>query len=188
MHSPQTEKKFVDDGIGINHQAVMHDDFILVGPADDPGNIKVARNIIEAYQRIASQQQNFLSRGDDSGANKKELFLWNQAGIHPYGSDWCIESGAGMAATLKMAQQSNAYMIMDRASFLVRNNGGSKLIIEDPINLSNIYSIIAVNSEMNNQVNTNGANDLIDWLISPTGQDASAGFIHNGQQLYQSIR
>ncbi len=128
-----------------------------------------------------------LSMGH-SGDVDKELSLWKQAGIDPCGSDWYIESGASMAATLKIAQNKNAYIIIDRATFVVRNDGGSRLILEDPINLSNIYSIIAVNPERNSMVNINGANNLIDWLVSPAGQDVITGYVYKGQQLYQSTR
>lgn len=188
VHFPPAEKQFVDDGYGINHQTVMRNDYIVAGPADDPGNIVSAGNIIEAFQRIARNQHLFVSRGDDSGTNKKEISLWKQAGIDPYGTEWYMESGVGMAASLEMAQKKVAYVLIDHATFVVGHEEGFTLLLEDPINLSNFYSVIAVNPDKNSGVNLDGANDFIEWLISPTGQETIAAYSHKGQQLYKPTR
>lgn len=188
VHSPPAEKKFIEQGYGINRQTVMRNDFVLVGPSNDPGDIASASNIFEAFQRIASKELLFVSRADDSGTNKKELSLWKQAGIDPYGADWYYESGVGTAASLLLAQEENAYMMIDRATFEVRNSEGIKIILKDPINLFNPYSVIAINPEKVKGVNDEGVNKLIDWLISKEGQKLIEAYAHRGEQLYFSAR
>lgn len=184
VHSPPAEKKFVEQGYGINHRTVMLNDFVLVGPISDPGKVSSASDVIEAFKLIASKELIFVSRADDSGTNKKELSLWKQAGIDPYGTDWYLESGAGMAASLLMAEKEGAYMMIDRATFQVRRAGGFKLLLEDPVNLSNPYSVIAVNPEKIQGVNSEGANKLINWLVSEEGLALIATYEYRGQQLY----
>jgi tungstate transport system substrate-binding protein len=188
VHSPPAENKFIEQGYGINRQTVMRNDFVLVGPGNDPGGIATASNIFEAFQRIASKELLFVSRADDSGTNKKELSLWKKAGIDPYGADWYHESGAGMAESLLLAQQENAYMIIDRATFEVRHGEGIRVILEDPINLFNPYSVIAVNPEKVKGVNDVGVSKLIDWLVSKEGQELIEAYTHRGQQLYFPTR
>jgi len=188
VHSPPAEKQFVEQGYGINRQTVMRNDFVLVGPIGDPGNIASASNIIDAFQVIARKKLPFVSRADDSGTNKKELSLWRQAEIDPYAADWYLESGVGMADSLLMAQEEGAYLIIDRATFEVRHDGSSKLLLEDSVNLFNPYSVIAVNPERNEGVNIEGANKLIDWLSSEEGQALIAGYSYRGKQLYFPLR
>lgn len=184
VHSPPAEMNFVAQGYGINRQTVMRNDFVLVGPTDGPGNIAAADNILQALQMIAKQGLRFVSRGDDSGTNKKELSLWERAGIDPYGSDWYLETGVGMAASLLIAQEEQAYMIIDRATFEVRHGEGIGLLLKDPVNLSNPYSVIAVNPDRNAGVNLKGANEMINWLVSREGQGLIESYTHRGQQLY----
>lgn len=188
VHSPQAEQKFVNEGYGLRHQRVMLNDFVLVGPENDLDKISSARNVLDAFRLIAKGQHLFVSRGDDSGTHKKELSLWKQADITPYGSDWYLEIGADMLTSLKIAQQKNAFTIIDRATFVVRHGKKFKILVEDPVNLSNPYSVIAVNPAKNTGINLEGASSLIDWLISPAGQQAIAQFNHNGQQLYQPLK
>jgi len=184
VHSPPAEKQFVEQGYGVNRQTIMRNDFVLVGPVNDPGNIASASNIIEAFQRIAWKKQPFVSRADDSGTNKKELSLWRQADVDPYGTDWYLESGVGMADSLILAQEEGAYVMIDRATFEVRHGGSSSLLLEDPVNLFNPYSVIAVNPDRNKGVNIEGANKLIGWLSSEEGQALIADYMYSGQQLY----
>lgn len=188
VHSPEAEKKFVEAGYALDHQTFMRNDYILAGPAEDPGRIATTGDIIEAFRAIFNQQQRFVSRGDDSGTHKKELSLWREAGIDPYGADWYIETGTGTAASLEMAQQAKAYTLIDRASFLVRHAEGFGIVLEDPRNLSNPYSAITVYPEDNHGVNVEGARALIRWITSEEGQKAIASYTHDGFQLYQPTR
>jgi tungstate transport system substrate-binding protein len=188
VHSPEAEKKFVDEGYALNRQTFMRSDFILAGPEADPGHIAAADNIIDAFQAIFHAGQPFVSRGDDSGTNKKELSIWKEAGIDPYGSDWYIETGTGMAASLEVAELNNAYILLDRATFLVRHTEGFGIILEDPAHLSNPYSSITVAAEMHEGVNLEGARTLNRWITSEEGQRAIASYTHDGVQLYQPTR
>ena len=188
VHSPRSEKKFVDEGYGINHHQVMRNDFVLVGPESDPAGISSASDVADALKKIANSQLVFVSRADDSGTNKKELLVWQLADIDPVGNDWYLETGTGMAATLKMAEAENAYLLIDRATFSVRQEKGLKILLEDSENLSNPYSVIAVNPAKNSNINHLAATRLISWLISTEGQQAIAGFKHDGQQLYYPVR
>ncbi len=184
VHSPPAEKQFIEQGYGINRQTVMRNDFVLVGPGSDPGIIGSSRNIIEAFQLIASKGLLFVSRADDSGTNKKELSIWQQAKVDPYGTDWYLESGLGTAASLALAQQEGAYIMIDRATFEVRHDEGVRIILEDPVRLFNPYSVIAINPGKIKGVNNEGANRLIDWLVSREGQDLIRSYAHRGRQLY----
>lgn len=187
VHSPPAEKKFMDQGYGVHRKTVMRNDFILVGPADDPGKIASADDILQAFQMIAAKGLPFVSRADDSGTNKKELLLWEKAGIDPYGNDWYLESGQGMAASLEMAEGEAAYMMIDRATFEVRHGRGFKVLLEDPGNLSNLYSVIAVNPKRYKTVNYEGAKELIDWLVSKEGQALISDYTPRGTPLYLPI-
>jgi tungstate transport system substrate-binding protein len=184
VHSPAAEKKFIEEGLGINHQTIMRNDFVIAGPVDDPGKIVFAADVFETLRIINRQQLMFVSRADDSGTHKKELALWKNTQIDPYGQHWYLESGTGMAATLKIAQQANAYLMIDRATFLVRGNQKLKILKEDPVNLANPYSVIAINPAKQNNINLTGAKEFISWLISNKGQQAIAAYQHQGMQLY----
>lgn len=188
VHSPKSEKKFVEEGFGINYHQVMRNDFVLVGPQQDPAGVSSAGNIENAFRKMAASQHRFVSRADDSGTNKKELSLWKNTGIDPVGTDWYLEVGAGMATTLKIAETENAYLVIDRATFNVRQQKGLKILLEDPVNLSNPYSIIAVNPAKHSSANHVAALNLINWLISSDGQQAIAEFTHNGHQLYFPVK
>ncbi len=188
VHSPEAEKKFVDEGYAFDRQTFMRNDFILAGPKADPGQIGVSDNIFEAFQALFNLRQPFISRGDDSGTNKKELSIWKEAGIDPYGSDWYLETGTGMAASLAIAQQNNAYILIDRATFLVRRTEGFGIIVQDPEHLSNPYSSITVDAKIHDGVNLEGARTLNRWITSEEGQKAIASYTHDGVQLYRPTR
>lgn len=185
VHSPKAEQKFVDDGFGINHKTVMHNNFVLAGPSDDPARIANASDAFEALKRIQQTQQQFVSRGDDSGTNKKEIGLWQQMmDDYPAGEDWYLETGTGMAKSLATANEQNAYILIDKATFMVRKYPNQSLLLEDNKNLSNPYSVIAVNPDKFKHINAEGAITFIDWLSGPDGQQAIAGFIFDNEQLY----
>jgi len=184
VHSPASEKKFVDEGFGVRHKTVMRNDFVLAGPVNDPAQISTEKNILDAFEKIAAKQQLFVSRGDDSGTNKKEISLWDATGTDPVGEDWYLETGQGMGGSLKTAQQNGAYIMIDRATFVVRHDESYKIIVEDAGNLSNPYSVIAVDPSKQEGINFQGAINFIEWLDSPEGKGIIASFKHNNQQLY----
>ena len=186
-HSPADEEKFVTAGQGVKRRVIMRNDLILVGPGMDPAGVASASSAQEALKKIANGGFMFASRGDDSGTNKKERLLWEAINTDPYGEDWYLETGAGMATTLKIARENRAYTLIDRATFMVRNTGEYAILLQDPDGLSNPYSVIATNPASHKNINFIAASRLIDWLTSPEGQGYIADFRHNGEQLYQPL-
>lgn len=184
VHSPAAERKFVDQGYGIKRHLIMRNDFILAGPRQDPASLAKANSVVKALQQIQSSSSPFISRGDESGTNKKERSLWKLAGIDPYGSDWYIESGTGMSDSLKLAEQHSAYLLIDRATFLVQQSKELKILFEAPNHLANPYSVIAVSPEKHPTTNHSSANSFIKWLLSEQGQLAIQSYRPNDQQLY----
>lgn len=187
VHSPASEKKFVLDGFGVKRHTVMRNDFIIAGPVHDPANITGSTDVFQALKTIAAKPAPFVSRADDSGTNKKELSIWKTTGIDPVGEDWYLESGTGMGNTLKMAENHNAYLLIDRATFAVLHQKNLKILLEDPQNLSNPYSVIAVNPGISGDINSKAASNLIDWLRSEKGKRAISSFQYNGLQLYHPV-
>lgn len=157
-HSPAAEKKMVDDGNGIERTLVMHNDFIIIGPASDPSGVKATTSLEEAMRAIATGKAQFISRGDDSGTNALELKLWKAYTIEPAGQAWYEESGQGMGATLQIANQKAAYTISDRGTFLAqRANLDLEILSEGDAGLLNVYHVIVVNPEKHTKVNAAGA-------------------------------
>src|SRR5574341_1005880 len=176
VHAPASEKTYMEGGFGAERYLVMHNDFIIVGPAYDPAGIKGMTTAVEALKKIAAAAAPFVSRGDDSGTNKAELALWKQAGITPEG-DWYIESGQGMGATLKVAGEKAAYTLSDRATYLATKEGlGLDILIEGDNALLNVYHVITVNPAKWPKVNNEGAGAFAQFLISPEIQKMIGGF------------
>jgi len=167
VHAPSAEKEFMTKGHGRHRLPVMHNDFFLVGPPEDPVHIKGTSEAAAALKAIAQARALFLSRGDDSGTHKKEKTLWEKAGISPQGS-WYMEAGQGMGATLRIADQKNAYTLVDRGTFLtLKKTLRLVILVEgDPI-LQNFYSVIEVDFTRHLKVNSEGAKIFADFLISP---------------------
>ena len=163
VHSPEAEQEFMDGGHGVSREAVMHNDFIVVGPGDDPAGINGAGTAAEAFTRIAKAEAPFASRADGSGTNTKELSLWEAAGIEPKGS-WYIETGQGMGETLTIASQKQAYTLSDRGTFLATDNLDLELLNEGGEDLLNPYHVIVVEGE---GVNRECAQEYPDWIVSP---------------------
>ena len=183
-HSPKTEEKMIKDGYGIERHLLMKNEFILVGPLNDPAGISKSKNIITALQSIAQQQAPFISRGDDSGTHKKELYIWKMANIEPYGN-WYIETGSGMGEALKEADKNQSYILTDNGTWLaLRKKLNLKAIVTGDEQLSNPYSIIIVNPVKYPQVNHKGAKAFIDWILSPAGQQIIRDFKIDGMQLF----
>jgi tungstate transport system substrate-binding protein len=166
VHARAQEDAFVASGDGINRQDVMYNDFIIIGPANDPAGIKGLK-AAEAFAKIAQTGSRFVSRGDQSGTNTKELAIWKVAGIEPKG-DWYISAGQGMGAVLTMANEQLAYTLSDRATYLARTLKGIDLVIlcEGDPDLLNRYGVIAVNPAKHPNVNSELANKFIDWITS----------------------
>jgi tungstate transport system substrate-binding protein len=181
-HSPEAEGKFVQEGHGLDRHGVMYNDFVIVGPADDPAGVKNAGNSGEALSRIAEANAAFLSRGDDSGTHKKERELWKNAGISPAGS-WYIEADQGMGVLLATAAAKRAYALTDRATFYAHAHDLVILFEGDP-SLRNEYSVIAVNPEKHPGVNHDLAKKLIDYLVGDEGQKVVADFKIRGTQVF----
>jgi tungstate transport system substrate-binding protein len=176
VHSPTSEKTFMDNGFGSERTLVMHNDFIIVGPEADPAGIKGKATAAEAFQKIAAAQAPFISRGDDSGTHKMELAIWKKAGITPEG-DWYQESGQGMGATLKIASEKAAYTLSDRATYLANQDTLALVIlVEGDTALLNIYHVIVVNPEKWPKINNEGAKAFAAFLVSEEGQDMISQF------------
>jgi tungstate transport system substrate-binding protein len=170
-HSPDAEKQFMDGGNGTRRELVMHNDFIIVGPAKDPAGIKSATDINDAMKRMAASNTPFISRGDDSGTNALELKLWQAAGINPKGQGWYQESGSGMGQTLQIASDKAGYTIADRATYLnLKKNLSLDILVENKPSLLNVYHVIQVDPKKSPKVNGEGAQAFIEWLISPATQ------------------
>jgi tungstate transport system substrate-binding protein len=184
-HDPFREKKFVSTGYGVNMRAVMHNAFVLVGPLNDPARIKGTNKAFEAFELISEAGAVFVSRGDDSGTNIKELDLWDDAGINPKGKGWYFEAGAKMGDTLLVADRKKAYTLSDMGTFL---NYESKIKLKilfkgDPL-LKNRYSVIAVNPDRFPKVNYREAMDFIAFVTSREGQGIIAKYKKHGSHLF----
>ncbi|MFP4610824.1 MAG: substrate-binding domain-containing protein [Thiohalophilus sp.] len=184
VHAPPAEEKFVNNGYGVNHRQVMYNDFVIVGPKNDPANIRDMQDPLKALAKIARHQARFVSRGDDSGTNKKELQLWNAAGINPAGS-WYREAGQGMGKVLQMSGELDAYTLSDRATWLaMQDNLSLAILAEGDPRLYNPYGIIAVNPERYPGINYAGALAMIDWITAKQGQQLIGRYHLQGKQLF----
>ena len=184
VHAPAAEERFVAAEYGVNRRAVMHNDFILLGPEDDPAKIKGVTDIKEAFAKIAQAGALFISRGDDSGTHKKEKSIWMSAGVEPDGT-WYLESGQGMGTVLQMAHEKLAYTISDRGTFLAYRPKINLIVIsEGDTNLYNPYGVIAVNPGLHPQVKYVKAMTLIGWLTSPACQQMIGEFKKEGEILF----
>ncbi|MEW8693348.1 MAG: substrate-binding domain-containing protein, partial [Candidatus Thiodiazotropha endolucinida] len=184
VHARAAEDKFVNEGHGVKRYGVMYNDFVLVGPADDPAGINQAEDAITALRSIAGHEASFISRGDDSGTHKKELGLWKKSHTKPAG-EWYLEVGQGMGKVLQIASEMDAYTLTDRGTWLAYQAKSPLQIVfeSDPL-LFNPYGIIAVNPKRYPDINHDGANALIKWLISPDGQAHIGNFRIGNNQLF----
>ncbi len=184
VHALKAEQLFVQEGYGVKRHKVMHNDFVIIGPAADPAGIKGQKSASLALKTIASAESNFISRGDDSGTHKKEIELWQQAGISPKGR-WYKEAGQGMGAVITMANDLRAYTMTDRGTYLaLQDKIELRVLVEgDPL-LFNPYGIIAVNPEKHPHVNYKGAARFIEWLTAPDAQKIIGSFRKKGEILF----
>ena len=185
VHARSAEDQFVEEGYGVNRRDVMYNDFIIIGPADDPAGIKGMKDAVAALKAIAGKEAPFASRGDDSGTHKREKILWKEAKIEPSG-DWYMETGQGMGATLQVADEKRAYTIADRGTYLAyKGKIEMEILVEgDTEKLANPYGIIAVNPAKQSHVNYVYAMALIGWVTSVEGQKIIAEFKQFGELLF----
>ena len=187
VHHRPSEDQFISQGYGVTRYDLMYNDYILVGPRDDPASVLSAANVIGAVQRIATNKSLFISRGDDSGTHKKELELWNQSGIDTtkVGNGWYQETGRGMGGTLNMASALDAYTLSDRATWLkFGNKGRLDILFQSDPPLFNPYGIILVNPKKHPHIKTRDGQTFIEWMLSEAGQTLIADYRILGQQAF----
>ena len=176
VHAPESEQPLVDSGVAINYQLVMHNDFILVGPKEDPAGIKGTTSSVEAFKKISEANALFVSRGDDSGTHKKELDLWENAGVEPSGQ-WYQETGQGMGATLKVASEKNGYTLTDRATYLaLKDELSLEIVLEGEESLLNIYHVMQVNPEKFENINGDAGKAFVEFMVAPETQKVIGEF------------
>lgn len=188
VHAKEQELKAVQEGSFVNRHDLMYNDFVIIGPGSDPLKIKGMKSAREAFKKIAAQGNPFVSRGDKSGTNTKELALWKAAGIDPKGRKWYLEVGQGMEKTQRIANEKRGYTLTDRGTWLATKDKDKLdlvIVLEgDPV-LFNQYGVMAVNPEKHQQVKFKEAMQFVDWLISPEGQKTIAAFKDkHGNQLF----
>jgi tungstate transport system substrate-binding protein len=167
VHSPAAEKKFVSEGYGIHRRLVMHNDFIIVGPPEDPGKIRGLNSGAEAFKKIASARVLFISRGDNSGTHAKEKAIWTAGGINPVKEKWYQQTGLGMGDTLNVASEKRAYTLSDRGTYVaLKRHLQLDILTEGDAILLNIYHVIEVNPAKWPKVNTAGAKAFADFMVS----------------------
>lgn len=185
VHARAQEDAFMAAGHGVRREDVMYNDFIILGPASDPAGIKGTSDAVEAFKKIATTQSKFISRGDKSGTNTKELAIWKSAGITPSG-DWYVAAGQGMGEVLTMSAELQAYTLSDRATYLTMKKQGVDLdiLVEGGKDLLNPYGVIAVDPKKNASIQADLAQKFIDWIISVPVQEKIEQF---GQADYGQI-
>jgi tungstate transport system substrate-binding protein len=186
VHSPAAERAFVDTGVGVDRQLVMHNSFLIVGPPSDPAGIRDSTSVVDAFTRIAAASAAFVSRGDGSGTEAKELGYWTAAAITPAGS-WYLQSGQGMAGTLRIASEKAAYTIVDIATWAaIRGQVDLEPLVTADPSLLNPYHVIRVNPASWPRVNEEGAKAFAAYVLSPEGQALIGAFgrSEDGLQLF----
>jgi tungstate transport system substrate-binding protein len=189
VHAPESEKQWMAQGNGTARVLVMHNDFILVGPSDDPVKLKGSASAVDALKKLASRQATFVSRGDNSGTQQAELALWKQAQVEPKGQAWYVESGTGMGQTLAIADQKRAYTLADRATWLAwTDKVDLPIVVEGDKQLFNVYHVMPVSPARfpTVKINAAGAQAFADFLVAPATQEVigNFGIGKYGQQLF----
>ena len=178
VHSPAAEKEFMTNGWGKDRALVMHNDFVIVGPADDPAKTK-GSSAMDAFKAIAAAESSFVARGDESGTSTKELGIWKKAELDPAGTKpaWYIESGQGMGATLTIASEKGGYTLTDRATYLAnKDNLQLDILVEGDNSLLNVYHVITVNNEKWPKVNYEGAMAFLEFMTASSVQEVIGKF------------
>jgi tungstate transport system substrate-binding protein len=188
-HAKEEELKAAKEGWFIDRHDLMYNDFVIIGPNDDPLKIKGVKSASEAFKKIGAQDKvPFVSRGDKSGTHTKELSIWKKAGLDPKSQKWYLEAGKGMEKTQLLANEKQAYTLTDRGTWLATKDKDKlkmDIVLEDDRTLFNQYGVMAVNPKKHPQAKYNEAKQFIDWLISPEGQKAIGDFRDkHGNQLF----
>ena len=187
VHDKPSELKFLAAGYGVDRREVMYNDFVLIGPRADPAAIAGGKDIVAAFKRIAAAQAPFASRGDDSGTDKAEKRLWQDAAIELKAASgaWYRETGSGMGPTLNTAAGLGAYTLSDRGTWLnFKNRGDLAILVEGDRRLFNQYGVMLVNPARHPGIKRADGRAFIDWLTAPEGQRTIAGYRINGEQLF----
>ncbi len=188
VHSPAAEVTYMAGGYGISRTLVMHNDFIILGPSDDPAKIKGMTSSVDAFKAIADAKATFVSRGDKSGTNAAELAIWKKVGITPtVDSGWYLSTGQGMGDTLNVTNEKGGYTLSDRATYLAKKSSLQlDILVQGDISLLNIYHVITVNWNKYPLVNKDGAQAFADFMVSPDTQAliGKFGVDKYGQQLF----
>jgi tungstate transport system substrate-binding protein len=186
VHARAAEDKFMAEGHGVNRRDVMYNDFIIVGPVEDPAGVSGSRDVIVALRKIVAAKVKFISRGDNSGTDQMEQSYWKEAGVKPAAGAY-VSAGLGMGEVLTMAAQMQGYTLTDRATYgAYRTKTGLAVQVEGDAKMFNPYGIIAVNPAKYKDINIRGANSLIEWMTSAEGQKKINEFKVDGQQLFFS--
>jgi tungstate transport system substrate-binding protein len=188
VHAKRDEEKFVAEGYGLERFDLMYNDFVIVGPPDDPAELRLAQSVTQALSKIAATGANFVSRGDESGTHKKEIHLWDLSN-HDLTSisqqPWYLESGSGMGATLNIAINKHAYTLADRGTWIrFGNKSDFEVLFQGGKELFNPYGLILVNPKKHSHVNVVDGQALIDWLIGEEGQQWINSYRIDGKQLF----
>lgn len=187
VHAKAAEEAFVNAGYGLARHEIMYNDFVIVGPADDPAGVRGMHDAGMAFARIAEAAAGFVSRGDDSGTHKKEKAIWQQVNVEPQGA-WYRQVGQGMGKTLQIAGEMAAYTLVDRGTWLAyRANSPLQLLVEGGAELRNPYGIIAVNPARFPDVKHAAAQRLIEWFATPEARALIAGYKVDGEQLFYPV-
>ncbi len=188
VHAKEQEMKAVEEGFFVNRHDVMYNDFVLIGPSNDPAKIRGMKTATDAFKKIADSGALFVSRGDKSGTHTKELSIWKKAGIEPVGQKWYLEVGQGMEKTQRIADEKRAYTLTDRGTWLATRDKDKLdmvVVLEGDPTLFNQYGIMAVNPEKSKTVRYKEAMEFVNWIISREGQDTIASFKdRNNNQLF----
>jgi len=187
VHAKKSELKFVASGYGVKRYDLMYNDFIIVGPAGDPAHVAGMKDAVAALKKIAAAKVTFLSRGDDSGTNKKEMALWKKAGIDvkKASGTWYRETGSGMGATINSAVGMEAYTLTDRATWIAfKNRGDLKIAVQGDKDLFNQYGITLINKSKCPAVKSKLGLVFMNYLLSPHGQKVIAAYRRKNQQLF----
>jgi tungstate transport system substrate-binding protein len=187
VHAKAAEEKFLAEGQGVKRYPVMYNDFVLIGPKSDPAKIAGGKDILEALKKLQAVQAPFVSRGDRSGTHMAELALWQEAGIDLDKSKgpWYRDTGQGMGPALNTASSMNAYLLADRGTWLAfKNRGDLTILVEGDKRLFNQYGVMLVNPDKHPTVKKELGQTFIDWLVSPEGQKAIAGYKIGGEQIF----
>ena len=184
VHAPSLERRFVEEGYGVERVGFMYNDFVILGPPSDPAGVAGSSDVVAAFEEIAESESLFISRGDNSGTHTKEKTIWSEANISPAGS-WYREAGQGMGAVITIANNEEAYTLADRGTYLTfRGDIDLEVVVEGDELLFNPYAAIAIDPDRHSHVNYEIAQEFIDYLVSDEGQSIIGDYQVEGEQLF----